>query len=122
MKMTRTFAFAAMAACCLSAACAAFSPRAAFAVPLDEALFTQKSTIAISGYAGESTLNDFPVLVTLAANSPAGFDYADCAADGSDIRFADANGELTPHEIEKWNAEGTSYIWVKVPRLSGTAT
>ena len=111
-----------MAACCLSAACAAFSPRAAFAVPFDEALFTHKSTIVISGYAGESTLNDFPVLVTLAANSPAGFDYADCAADGSDIRFVDMNGDLAPHEIEKWNAEGTSYIWVKVPRLSGTAT
>ena len=102
--------------------CAAFSPRAALAVPFDEALFTHKSTIAISGYAGESTLNDFPVLVTLAANSPVGFNYADCAADGSDIRFVDMNGDLAPHEIEKWDAEGTSYIWVKVSRLSGTTT
>ena len=102
--------------------CAAFSPRAALAVPFDEALFTYKSTVVISGYAGESTLNDFPVLVTLAANSPVGFNYADCAADGSDIRFVDMNGDLAPHEIEKWDAEGTSYIWVKVSRLSGTTT
>lgn len=98
------------------------SVQTAYAVPLDEAPFTHKSTIFVSGYAGESTLNDFPVLVTLAANSPAGFSYADCAVDGSDIRFMDANGELTPHEIEKWDPEGTSYIWVKVPSLSGTAT
>ena len=32
------------------------------------------------------------------------------------------NGDLAPHEIEKWDAEGTSYIWVKVSRLSGTTT
>ena len=101
--------------------CAAVAQMAG-AVPLYEALFTHKSTITVSGYAGESTLSDFPVLVTLAADSPAGFDYADCAADGSDIRFADSNGELALHEIEQWDAEGTSYIWVKVPSLSGTST
>ncbi len=104
------------------AALAPLSVQTAGATPFDETLFTHKSIITVSGYAGGSTLNDFPVLVTLAADAPAGFRYTDCAADGSDIRFVDANGELVPHEIEKWNAQGTSYIWVKVPRLSGTAT
>lgn len=104
------------------AALAPISVQTAGATPFDETLFTHKSIITVSGYAGGSILNDFPVLVTLAADAPAGFRYTDCAADGSDIRFVDANGELVPHEIEKWNAQGTSYIWVKVPRLSGTAT
>ena len=53
--------------------------------------------------APSTALANFPVLVRLAANSPDGFDYADCATDGSDLRFADANGDLIPHEIDTWN-------------------
>ena len=67
-----------------------------------------------SGYTGTSTLTDFPVLVRLAAGSPAGFSYSDCASGGGDLRFSDAAGNLIPHEIEKWDADGTSVVWVKV--------
>ena len=96
---------------------------AANATELDTTLFAKKSDITVSGYAGSTTLANFPVLVRLAANSPSGFDYADCAADGSDLRFADANGDLIPHEIDTWNdASGESLVWVQVPTLSGTAT
>ncbi len=96
---------------------------AANATELDTTLFAKKSDITVSGYAGSTTLANFPVLVRLAANSPTGFDYNDCAADGSDLRFADANGDLIPHEIDTWNdASGESLVWVQVPTLSGTAT
>ena len=95
---------------------------AANATELDTTLFAKKSDITVSGYAGSTTLANFPVLVRLAANSPDGFDYAECAADGSDLRFADANGDLIPHEIDTWNASGESLVWVQVPTLSGTAT
>ena len=96
---------------------------AAMADALDTTLFAKKSDITVSGYAGSTTLANFPVLVRLAANSPDGFDYADCATDGSDLRFADANGDLIPHEIDTWNdASGESLVWVQVPTLSGTAT
>ena len=96
---------------------------AANATALDTTLFAKKSDITVSGYAGSTTLANFPVLVRLAANSPDGFDYADCATDGSDLRFADANGDLIPHEIDTWNdASGESLVWVSVPSISGTAT
>ena len=95
---------------------------AVHATELDTTLFAKKSDITVSGYAGSTTLANFPVLVRLAANSPDGFDYAECAADGSDLRFADANGDLIPHEIDTWNASGESLVWVQVPTLSGTAT
>jgi len=95
---------------------------AANATELDTTLFAKKSDITISGYAGSTPLANFPVLVRLAANSPDGFDYADCAADGSDLRFADANGDLIPHEIDTWKTDGTSLVWVSVPSISGTAT
>ena len=101
---------------------AAFAATAMMADALDTTLFSMKSEMTIPGYAGSTTLANFPVLVRLAANSPAGFDYNDCAADGSDIRFADANGDLIPHEIDTWNTSGESLVWVSVPSVSGTAT
>ena len=90
----------------LASLLAAFAATAAMADALDTSLFLMKSEMTIPGYAGSTTLANFPVLVRLAANSPTGFDYNDCAADGSDIRFADANGDLIPHEIDTWNTSG----------------
>ena len=75
---------------------AVLAATAAMADALDTTLFAKKSDITVSGYAGSTPLANFPVLVRLAANSPDGFDYAECAADGSDLRFADANGDLIP--------------------------
>lgn len=101
---------------------AVLAATAAMADALDTALFLMKSEMTIPGYAGSTTLANFPVLVRLAANSPIGFDYADCAADGSDLRFADADGNLIPHEIDTWKTSGESLVWVSVPSVSGTAT
>ena len=88
-------------------------------VPTDYAKFIP---ITISGYSGSTTLTNFPVLVKLAAGAPFGFDYADCAEGGADIRFATADGLVLPHEIDTWNTNGESFVWVKIPALSGTAT
>lgn len=89
---------------------------------MDTSPFAYKSAATVDGYAGSTTLANFPVLVRLAANSPVGFNYEDCAADGSDIRFTDVDGNLIPHEIDTWDPTGTSLIWVQIPKLSGTAT
>ena len=89
---------------------------------MDTSPFAYKSTATVGGYAGSTTLANFPVLVRLAANSPVGFNYEDCAADGSDIRFTDVNGIMIPHEIDTWDRTGTSLVWVCVSKLSGTAT
>ena len=88
---------------------------------IDATAFDTRVPITISGYTGASTLTNFPVLVAL-ADSLDGFCYADCAADGSDLRFADADGTVLPHEIESWDPDGTSCVWVRVPRLAGTTT
>ena len=88
-------------------------------VPTD---YARRVPAVLSGYAGTDTLTNFPILVKLAAGQPLGFDYADCAADGSDIRFAASDGTMLSHEIESWDTNGTSYVWVKVPVLSGKTT
>lgn len=89
---------------------------------LDSSSFNMMVDFAVSGYSGTTTLNNFPVLVKLANDAPVGFNYLDCAEDGSDVRFTDANGNLIPHEIDSWDASGTSYVWVMLPTLSGNST
>ena len=96
------------------------SSTSAFATALDTTLFAKKSVLTISGYSGSTTLANFPVLVRLSAGSPSGFAYADVT--NGDIRFADANGNSLPFEIEKWDPSGESHVWVSVPSLSGQAT
>jgi len=98
---------------------------AAFAVhggAIGTSLFSHRIPITVSGYDGESTLTNFPVLVKLADNAPTGFAYADCASDGSDLRFADADGNLIPHEIDTWNTAGESLVWVGIPVLTNNAS
>lgn len=86
---------------------------------LEPTLFRKKCDFTVSGYAGMSSLSDFPVLVRLSEGRPSGFTYDDCASDGSDLRFTDALGTLLPHEIETWDTAGESLVWVRVPTLIG---
>ena len=83
--------------------------------------FAKKVSFTIE-YEGASELSGIPVLVKLAANSPVGFSYSDCAAGGGDIRFSDANGEAIPFEIDTWNTEGESLVWVKPTSLAKGTT
>ena len=80
------------------------------------ALYSNHFSVAFTGYTGVP-LKDFPALVRL---SPAlnGFNYAKCGANGADLRFSDADGNLIPCEIDTWDPNGTSLVWVKVPHLS----
>ncbi|RLS52971.1 MAG: DUF2341 domain-containing protein [Planctomycetota bacterium] len=59
-------------------------------------------------------LTDFPVLVTL---EPGTFDYTGTATNGADLRFVDSDETLLAHEIETWNPQGVSRVWVNVPRI-----
>ena len=86
--------------------------------------FRKKVQISISdkgkGALGESSVENLPVLVRI-SEAISGFSYEDLKSDGSDLVFGVENGgELTiyPHEIETWNPEDESLIWVKVPTLS----
>ena len=76
-----------------------------------------KVEMTVSGYDGESTLKDFPVLVKLSTANIRGFLYSMCATDGSDLQFTQ-NGKTCPCEIERWDPEGTSYVWVRMKELA----
>ena len=84
--------------------------------------FSHYVVFTASGYKGQSTLEDFPVAVRLAANSPEGFSYADMAnpSSGNELRFADASGKSLDYDVEEWNTNGVSLVWVKIPSLTKT--
>src|SRR6266545_4907673 len=63
-------------------------------------------------------VNDFPLLVALDA---ARIDYSAVRADGADIEFRDADDTPLAHEIERWDPQGTSILWVRVPQIDAAS-
>jgi|GEM_PF-6521835 len=80
------------------------------------------ANLTFPGYTRSETLTNFPLLITLSTNI-AGFSYAQFAsATGGDLRFGDATGATNLNfEIEQWNTNGASLVWVQVPRLTNGA-
>lgn len=90
-------------------------------VTVNGAAYGSQMKIYLSGYNRGETLTDFPVLVNLGTNLP-GFSYRQFASpNGGDLRFTDSSGVTPiPFEIDQWNTNGVSLVWVNVPSLSNT--
>ena len=74
--------------------------------------------VTVSGYAGSAPLTDFPVLVRISPDRAPGFSYADCADDGRDLSFRLPDGTTLDREIDTWNPQGESLVWVRIPSLT----
>ena len=84
------------------------------------ASFDKGAKFTVVGYdASKPALAGFPVLVRIAENSPSGFSYDDLQSKstGEDIAFVDMNGGGLPFEIDTWDPNGTSLIWVRLPSM-----
>ena len=113
--MKYKYAFAAFAAFAFMFA----SPAWALPGPTS-ATFAKGAKFTVAGYAADKpALTGFPVLVRIAENSPLGFSYNDLVSKttGADIAFVDMNGNGLPFEIDTWNPDGTSLIWVRLPSM-----
>ena len=103
---------------CLTAALLGLS---LFALPgPSSASFDKGAMFTVAGYTGSSQLSGFPVLVRIAENSPSGFSYDDLhsKSDGDDIAFVGMDSAGLPFEIDTWNTEGESLIWVRLPSMT----
>ena len=85
--------------------------------------YTKTSAIAVAGYTDADSHADFPVLVRL-SSAINGFSYADFkGVNGSDLTFTSSDGETVyPHEIDTWNPNGESLVWVRLPVLASGVT
>ncbi|MEM7394802.1 MAG: hypothetical protein AAF492_20915, partial [Verrucomicrobiota bacterium] len=79
--------------------------------------------ITFCGYEGMETLTNFPALVRLGDHVPL-FSYERFRSPtGGDLRFYDpAQTRVLAHEIEVWDTNGVSIVWVNLPELAGTDT
>ncbi len=74
--------------------------------------------IDFDGYAGSETLTNWPALVRLSTNIT-GFSYSNFASDvGGDLRFANLDAtRVLNFEIEEWDTNDESCVWVQLPEL-----
>ena len=85
--------------------------------------FARGVKFTVAGYTGTEVLTNFPVLVRLSESAISGFTYSDFYADGSDlslvdIGFVDAETNGIPYEIDTWNTNGESLVWVNLPLMT----
>ena len=80
--------------------------------------FAKKMTLTPSATVlakiGESTFENFPVLVRLPAEASALLQ----SANGTDLFFTDKNDASLPFEVDTFDPAGETLVWVKVPSLS----
>ena len=88
------------------------------------ATFDKGALFTVAGYTGASTLSGFPVLVRISDDSPSGFHYSEMQhanatdKDDIDIAFVGMDGTGLPFEIDTWDPDGTSLIWVRLPTMA----
>ena len=74
----------------------------------------QRRVLTLDLAAADGPHDDFPLLVRL---DPDRIDYDATLPGGQDLRFRDAREQLIPHEVEAWNPDEESWVWVLVPRI-----
>jgi len=78
----------------------------------DTIVCKRRMRINLNGICSDPSVTGFPLLVRLSAGNKV---YDECSStEGLDIRFKDKNLNSLPFEIESWNKDHDSYIWVKV--------
>ena len=106
-----------MLTCAVAAMLAALVSTSARAAAAD---YAKKLTMTVSpasvAYSSADAAN-VPVAVRL-SESIAGFRYSDFLEEnGGDLLLTDEAGNALPHEIETWNPQGESVVWVRVPKF-----
>jgi hypothetical protein len=84
----------------------------------DSSEYACTARFLVSGYGQPEALTNFPVLVKLSTSLP-GFRYTQfLSAEAADLRFVDGNNNELNYELESWNTNGVSFVWVQVSLLN----
>lgn len=94
--------------------CASLCPT--FAVtPAD---YGKEIVVTVSNAVGDKTATDAVVPIQL-STSIVDFSYTDFQeSDGTDLLITDSDGNVLSYEIDLWNPDGTTTVWVKVPTIA----
>ena len=90
------------------------------AISMAAPLYRAEIAVSASSLVAGVELADFPVLVRISESRIQGFSYALCAPGGADISFSsdESGNNRLPFEIDTWNPDGESLVWVKIPSLA----
>lgn len=83
--------------------------------------FAKTFTVTVPAGFADAPLADFPLLVRLGSGIQ-GFDYADFRQNGADLLVTDTEDHPLPIELENWNTNGVSRLWVQVPSVAEGTT
>ena len=83
--------------------------------------FAKTFTVTVPAGLADEPLSDFPLLVRLGSGIQ-GFDYADFRQNGADLLVTDTEDHPLPFELENWNTNGESRLWVQVPSVAEGTT
>ena len=83
-------------------------------------VFTVAGYTNANGTARSEALENFPVLVRISEAGISGFDYDDMTspATGDDLCFVGNDGTPLAFDIDTWNTNGTSLVWVTLPSMA----
>lgn len=76
--------------------------------------WSHRTQLSFNNLDRTESFSDFPVLIELDATR---IDYSKVQSNGEDLRFVDHDGTVLSYEIESWDPNGTSYVWVKIPMV-----
>jgi len=86
---------------------------------IDSMTFKYRRKITITEQSGNN-LSDYQVRIDLDATN---FDFTHAQANGEDIRFTDASGNLLSHWIEEWDSVNKkAKVWVKAPSIPANSS
>ena len=72
-------------------------------------------TVPDKSVGAEAVVTNFVALVRLSEEIE-GFHYSDFSlSNGQDLMFKDEDGTVLAHEVDTWDASGTSLVWVRIP-------
>jgi len=85
--------------------------------PLTQLDYGYKMQITFTNFAARGTLTNFPALVKF--NTSDNFYAGFTSAEAHDLRFTESDGTtVLNYEIEKWNTNGESFVWVQVTNFT----
>jgi hypothetical protein len=80
--------------------------------------FLHRSRLTIDNSDQSEDLLDFPLLLVLDETRLPRDQVQD---GGGDLRFVDSDGVVLAHEIEAWDEDGPTFVWVKVPKIDASS-
>ncbi len=85
-------------------------------------IFRDYVDIRVQGYTGTEALTNFPLLVRISEKRMRGFYYERAGLDGQLLTFVDESESSLPYEVDKWDVNGESAVWVRLNTLTNNAT